>query len=198
MEGYAPPIKRLIEELARLPGIGEKTAMRLALHILASPREEMERLAESILAVKDSVRLCSVCFNLSDTDPCRICSNGEGREESICVVENINDLLALERAGFRGRYHVLHGLLSPIKGVGPDDIRVKELVERVKRERIREVIVATNPDAPGEATALYIARLLRPLGVKVTRIAYGVPMGGDIEYIDELTLSKAIEGRREL
>lgn len=198
MEGYAPSIRRLIGELAKLPGIGEKTAMRLALHILASPRDEMEGLAKSILDVKDSVRLCSVCFNLSDTDPCGICANGEGREDRICVVENVNDLLALERTGFKGRYHVLHGVLSPLKGVGPDDIKIRELVERVKREEIKEVIIATNPDTSGEATALYITKLLKPLGVRVTRIAFGVPMGGDIEYIDELTLAKAIEGRREL
>ncbi len=198
MEGYPPPIRRLVEELARLPGIGEKTAIRLALHILVAPREEMERLAESILEVKDRIRLCSVCFNLSDMDPCRICADGREQGRRLCVVEDVNDLLALERAGFRGRYHVLHGVLSPLKGIGPEDIKVKELVKRVERGDFEEVIIATNPDTSGEATAMYIRKLLKPLGVKVTRIAFGVPMGGDIEYVDGLTLSKAIEGRREL
>ncbi len=198
MEGYARPVKKLVEELSKLPGIGEKTALRLTFHILSSPKEDMEELARTILDAKESIRLCSICFNLSDSDPCGICSNGHRRERRICIVENVNDLLAFERSGFRGRYHVLHGVLAPMKGIGPEDLRIGELVDRVKREEVDEVIIATNPDTAGEATAIYISKLLKPMGVRVTRIAFGVPMGSDIEYMDELTLNKAIEGRREV
>lgn len=195
---YAPSIKRLVSELEKLPGIGEKTATRLALHILKASKSDAERLAESILNVKESIRLCSVCFNLSDTDPCFICCNPERSDESICVVEDVNDLMAIERSGFKGKYHVLHGVISPLHGIGPEDIRVMELIERLKKGTTKEVIIATNPDTHGEATALYITRLIKPFGVKVTRIASGVPVGGDLEYVDNITLSKAIEGRREV
>jgi recombination protein RecR len=194
----AQPVARLINELARLPGIGPKTASRLAYHLLRASREEAISLAEAILDVKERVRLCSMCFNTTESDPCAICADS-GRDRTICVVEEPLDVVALERTGqFKGRYHVLHGAVSPVEGIGPDQLKIRELVERVDRERPEEVIVATNLDLPGEATAAYLHRLLAPLGVTVSRPASGLPAGGDLEYADEVTLGRALVGRRVL
>jgi len=196
---HAKPIDQLIEALTRLPGIGRKTAARLAFHILRSNLSEAQALARAILDVKEKIRLCSTCFNLTDEDPCRVCQDEHRSKEILCVVEGPNDLIAIENTGaFKGRYHVLHGALSPLEGVGPEDIKVKELMERLHREKVGEVILATNPTVEGGATALYLTDLIRPLGIRVTRIAYGIPMGGEIEYSDGMTLSKALEGRREI
>ena len=199
MSIFAKPIERLIRDLSKFPGIGEKTATRLALHILRSSIEDVHSLAESILAVKKNVQTCSVCFNVSDAPVCTICRN-ENRESSIvCVVEGPQDVAAIEKTGdFRGRYHVLHGVLSPLDGIGPEDLKIDSLVERVVGGGVEEVIMATNPKVEGETTALYVARLLKPFGVKVTRLAQGLPMGGELEYFDEATVSKALEGRRAL
>jgi recombination protein RecR len=194
----AQPVARLINELARLPGIGPKTASRLAYHLLRASRDEAISLAEAILDVKERVRLCSICFNTTESDPCAICADSS-RDRTICVVEEPLDVLALERTGqFKGRYHVLHGAVSPVEGIGPDQLKIRELVERVERERPEEVIVATNLDLPGEATAAYLHRLLAPLGVTVSRPASGLPAGGDLEYADEVTLGRALVGRRVL
>ena len=194
----AQPVARLINELARLPGIGPKTASRLAYHLLRAPRDEAISLAEAILDVKERVRLCSICFNTTELDPCAICADSS-RDRTICAVEEPLDVLALERTGqFKGRYHVLHGAVSPVEGIGPDQLKIRELVERVERERPEEVIVATNLDLPGEATAAYLHRLLAPLGVTVSRPASGLPAGGDLEYADEVTLGRALVGRRVL
>jgi recombination protein RecR len=196
---HAKPIDDLIEALTKLPGIGRKAASRLAFYILRSNPSEAQRLARAILDVKEKIRLCSICFNLTDEDPCRICQDERRTREILCVVEGPNDLIAIENTGaFSGRYHVLHGTISPLEGVGPDDIKIRELMERIHRERVAEVILATNPTVEGGATALYLTDLIKPLGVKVTRIAYGIPMGGEIEYSDGMTLSKALEGRREI
>lgn len=194
----AQPVARLIDELSRLPGIGPKTASRLAYYLLRASREEAVGLAEAILDVKERIRLCSVCFNTTESDPCQICSD-EARERAICVVEEPLDVVALERTGqFKGRYHVLHGALSPVEGIGPDKLKVQELLVRVRTENPDEVIVATNLDLPGEATATYLHRLLAPMGVNVTRPASGLPAGGDLEYADEVTLGRALLGRRTL
>jgi recombination protein RecR len=194
----AQPVARLINELARLPGIGPKTASRLAYHLLRASRDEAISLAEAILDVKERVRLCSVCFNTTEADPCAICLDSS-RDRTICVVEEPLDVLALERTGqFKGRYHVLHGAVSPVEGIGPDQLKIRELVDRVQRDRPEEVIVATNLDLPGEATAAYVHRLLAPLGVTVSRPASGLPAGGDLEYADEVTLGRALVGRRVL
>jgi len=199
MPTHAEPIERLITELANLPGIGRKTAARLAFYILRIPKRDAQELARAIMDVKERIQLCSVCFNLTDRDPCRICSDSRRNGEVICVVEEPNDLMAIEGTGdFNGTYHVLHGTLSPLEGIGPEDIKAKELVERVETGTVREVIMATNPNVEGGATALYLTKMLKPLGVKVTRIASGIPMGGDIEYTDGATLVKALEGRREI
>ena len=199
MTAYAKPIDHLIEALAKLPGIGKKTASRLAFHILRSSTSEAQELARAIVDVKEKIHLCSLCFNLTDEDLCGICQDGRRAQEILCVVEGPNDLLAIENTGeYRGRYHVLHGTLSPLEGVGPENLKIKELLERLNRENVSEVILATNPTVEGGATALYISDLVRPFGVKVTRIAYGIPMGGEIEYSDGMTLTKAIEGRREI
>jgi len=199
MPTHAEPIERLITELANLPGIGRKTAARLAFYILRIPKRDAQELARAIMDVKERIQLCSVCFNLTDRDPCRICSDSRRNGEVICVVEEPNDLMAIEGTGdFNGTYHVLHGTLSPLEGIGPEDIKAKELVERVETGAVREVIMATNPNVEGGATALYLTKMLKPLGVKVTRIASGIPMGGDIEYTDGATLVKALEGRREI
>jgi recombination protein RecR len=199
MPTYAEPIERLINELAKLPGIGRKTAARLAYFILRVPRGDAQNLARAIIDVKERIQLCSVCFNLTDRDPCRICNDSRRDNEVICVVEEPNDLMAIEGTGdFNGKYHVLHGALSPLDGIGPEDIKTKELLERLETGKVREVIMATNPNVEGGATALYLTELIKPLGVKVTRIAYGIPMGGDIEYADGATLVKALEGRREI
>src|SRR5215510_15064689 len=187
-----PSMTRLIQQLTRLPGIGEKTASRLAFHVLRSGREYAQALADALLAVKDETRLCSVCFALTESDPCPLCADPQRSAEVICVVEEPADLLAIERVReFKGRYHVLHGTLAPLDGVGPDDLKIQPLP-------VREVILATNPTAEGEATALYLAKLLKPLGVKVTRIAHGLPVGADLEYADVMTVGRALEGRREM
>ena len=194
-----PSMQRLIQQLMRLPGIGEKTAGRLAFHILRADRQYAQTLAQAIVAVKDETRLCSVCFALTEKDPCAICTDPERRVDEICVVEEPADLLAVERVReFHGRYHVLHGALAPLDGIGPDDLKIQPLLARVARGDVREVIVATNPTAEGEATALYLARLLKPLGLRVTRIAHGLPVGGDLEYADVMTVGRALEGRREI
>ena len=189
---------RLIEELQRLPGIGPKGAQRLAFHLLRTPREETERLAEALREVKERVTYCSVCNNITDSDPCGFCSNPDRHHDVICVVEEPQNVSGIEKTReFKGVYHVLMGALSPLQGIGPDDLRIKGLLERVANG-VSEVILATNPNVEGEATAIYLARLLKPLGVKVTRIAMGVPVGSDLEYADEVTMHKAMEGRREV
>ena len=199
MAFYAKPIDHLIDTLTRLPGIGKKTASRLALHILRSSSSEAQELAKAILDVKEKIRLCSTCFNLTDEDPCRICQDSQRSRETLCVVEGPNDLMAVENTGvFNGKYHVLHGTISPLEGIGPDDIKIKELVGRLHNGGISEVILATNPTVEGGATAHYIATLAREHGVRATRIAHGVPLGGELEYIDGGTLSHAFAGRREL
>ncbi len=196
---HAKPIDHLIEALARFPGIGRKTASRLAFHILRSSLTEAQELAQAIVDVKEKIHLCSLCFNLTDEDPCWVCRDDHRTKEVLCVVEGPNDLIAIESTvEFKGRYHVLHGTLSPLDGVGPEEIKVKELMDRLKQEQISEVILATNPTVEGGATALYLTDLIKSLGIKVTRIAYGIPMGGEIEYADAMTLSKALEGRREI
>ncbi len=199
MTAYPKPIDHLIEALTRLPGIGKKTASRLAFHVLRSSSSEAQELARAILDVKEKIRLCSTCFNLTDEDPCRICRDERRASETLCVVEGPNDLIAIENTGvFEGRYHVLHGTISPLEGIGPDHLKMKELLERLRKEKISEVILASNPTVEGGATALYLIDLIKPLGIKVTRIAYGIPMGSEIEYSDGMTLSKALEGRREI
>jgi recombination protein RecR len=190
---------RLIQQLTRLPGIGEKTAGRLAFYVLRADREYAQELADALIAVKDETRLCSVCFALTEADPCPICTDPGRAADAICVVEEPADLLAVERAHeFRGRYHVLHGTLAPLDGIGPDELKIQPLLVRLRDGTVREVILATNPTAEGEATALYLARLIKPLGLKVTRIAHGIPVGGDLEYVDVITVGRALEGRREM
>lgn len=199
MSLYAPAIARLIEELQRLPGIGPKSAQRLAFHILRTDEEGARRLADAIVDVKRSVRFCSRCFNFAEGDLCEVCASEKRDRSVLCVVEEPRDVVAIERSGgFTGVYHVLQGAISPMDGIGPDQLKLRELVDRVSSGEVREVIVATNPNVEGETTALYIARLLRPLGVRVTRIASGLPVGGDLEYADEVTLSRALEGRRDI
>lgn len=195
----ADPIARLVKELARLPGIGEKTAQRLAFHVLEAGPEYARALAEAVVGVVRDVRCCSICQTLTEQDPCAICADDRRDPRVICVVEGVPDLLAIERTReFRGRYHVLHGALSPLDGVGPGDLKIRELLLRLEKEPADEVVVATNPDVEGEATALYLQKLLKPLGLKLTRIAQGVPMGGDLEFADQATLARALSGRREL
>src|SRR5262245_11207617 len=190
---------RLIEQLTRLPGIGERTAARMAFHILRTDREFAQALAEAVMAVKDDTRLCSVCFALTEEDPCRFCQDLERASGVVCVVEEPADLLAVERSGtFRGRYHVLHGTIAPLDGIGPDDLKIQPLLVRIREQGVQEVIVATNPTVEGEATAIYLAKLLKPLGVRVTRIAHGIPVGGDLEYTDVMTVGRALDGRREM
>lgn len=196
---YAGPIARLIAELNKLPGIGPKTAQRLAFHLLFRPHDEVAALAEAIMDARTKIRPCRVCGHLTDVDPCVICSDESRTDRVICVVEHSRDILAMERTGeFHGRYHVLHGAISPMDGIGPDDLRIRELLDRLSTTDVSEVIIATNPNVAGEATALYLARLIKPLGVRVTRIARGLPEGGDLDYADEITLARALEGRREL
>jgi len=198
MTKVAEPINQLIKKLAKLPGVGGKTASRLALYILRSSKEEAYDLARSIVSVKEKITFCSVCYNLTDENPCKICKDEKRDKEIICVVEEPGDLLALESSGdFKGKYHVLFGVISPLDGVTPDDIKIQELIGRLNNGQVKEVIVATNPTTNGNATALYLSNLIKPLGIKVTRIAQGIPIGGDIEYTDEVTLSKAMEGRRD-
>ncbi len=199
MSSYAKPIDHLIEALSRLPGIGKKTASRLTFHILRSSPSEAQELARAIWDVKEKIRLCSSCFNLTDEDPCPICQDERRSQEVLCVVEGPNDLIAIENTGvFKGKYHVLHGTISPLEGIGPDDLKIKELLGRLQKGKILEVILATNPTVEGGTTALYLTDLIKSLGIKVTRIAYGIPMGSEIEYSDGVTLSKALEGRREI
>lgn len=197
MTGYAQPIQRLIKELSRFPGIGEKTATRLANHILRASEEDAGRLAESIMEVKKKIRLCTVCYNLTDGDLCDVCADSSRDRGIICVVEDPDSLIAVEESrSFSGAYHVLHGVLSPADGIGPDNLKLKELAERVETATVREVIIATNPSVQGEATALLIMKLLQGTKVAVTRIALGVPVGGDLKYMDRMTMAKAIEFRR--
>lgn len=200
MRQYPKPLNKLINELSKLPGIGGKTAQRLAFHILALEESEATSLANSIVNAKRSLHYCSVCGNLTDTDPCEICSDESRDRTKVCVVETPQDVIAMERIReFKGLYHVLHGAISPVEGIGPNEINLKSLITRLQQhEEIDEIIVATNPNIEGEATAMYIARLLKPSGIKVTRIAHGIPVGGDLEYADEVTLLKAMEGRREI
>ena len=199
MKYYAKPLGKLISELSRLPGIGGKTAQRLAFHILSMEENEACALAEAIVNAKKNMKYCSVCGNLTDTDPCAICSDPARDRGVICVVETPRDVAAMERIKeYDGLYHVLHGALSPMDGIGPEDINLKQLILRLQQEDAGEIILATNPNIEGEATAMYIARLLKPSGIKISRIAHGVPVGGDLDYADEITLLKAMEGRREL
>ena len=200
MRQYPKPLNKLINELSKLPGIGGKTAQRLAFHILALEESEATALANSIVNAKRSLHYCSVCGNLTDTDPCESCSDESRDRTKVCVVETPQDVIAMERIReFKGLYHVLHGAISPVEGIGPNDINLKSLITRLQQhDEIDEIIVATNPNIEGEATAMYIARLLKPSGIKVTRIAHGIPVGGDLEYADEVTLLKAMEGRREI
>ena len=199
MRQYPKPLARLINEMSKLPGIGSKTAQRLAFYILSLEDKEAEQLAQSILTAKREMRYCSVCGNLTDTDPCSICSDPSRDGTEICVVERPKDVMAMERIReFNGLYHVLHGVISPMDGIGPEDINLMSLLKRLQDSNVKELIIATNPNIEGEATAMYIARLIKPSGIKVTRIAHGIPVGGDLEYADEVTLLKAMEGRREL
>ena len=193
------PIETLCSQLARLPGLGSKSALRLAYHILDMPKSSAKELAAAISNACDKVHHCSICGNYTDVDPCRVCTDKTRSDDTICVVEDAKDVLAMEKMReFRGKYHVLGGVISPMDGIGPDDIRIKELIARVRQGGVKEIIIATNPNIEGEATSSYIARLLKPLGVRVTRIAHGIPIGGNIEYADEMTILKAMEGRREL
>ena len=193
------PLTRLIEQLQRLPGIGAKGAQRLAFHVLKTPREDVERLVDALREVKDRVTYCSTCSNITETDPCFYCTDDSRDHRMICVVEEPENVTAVEKTrDFKGLYHVLMGALSPLHGVGPDDLKIKGLLERVGKGGVEEVILATNPNVEGEATAIYLAKLLKPLGIKVTRIAMGVPVGSDLEYADEFTMHKAMEGRREV
>ena len=199
MAGQIEPIARMAQQLSRLPGIGAKSAQRLAYYIVSLPEEKVHELAAAIWQGRKAVKTCSVCGNYTVEDPCPICSDASRHNGVLCVVRDPRDVAAMERMrDFKGTYHVLHGTISPMEGIGPEDIRIRELLERVGSESIHEVILATNPDIEGEATAAYIARLLKPMGILVTRIAHGLPVGGDLEYTDEVTLAKAIEGRREM
>ena len=199
MQVYTGPITRLIEEFSKLPGVGRKTAQRLAFHIINMNTNDVEALSKAIIEAKREIKYCSVCCNITDTYPCSMCSNKNRDSSVICVVEDPRDVAAMERTReFKGQYHVLNGVISPMDGIGPDMIKIKELIQRLGTQDVREIIMATNPTIEGEATAMYIARLLKPMGIKVTRIAHGLPVGGDLEYADEVTISKALEGRREI
>jgi len=199
MRDYAPPVESLIEELRRLPGVGSKTAQRLAYHLIRIPRIEAEKLAHAILSLKEAIRYCSICNNITDHDPCRYCADPSRDKTIICVLEEPHGVLAIEKTReYRGAYHILLGVLSPLQGIGPDQLQIKGLMERINIGGIKEVILATNPSVEGEATALYLSRLIRPFNVRVTRIATGVPVGGDLDYSDQVTISRALEGRREI
>jgi recombination protein RecR len=199
MSDYAEPIARLIDEFRKLPGIGPKSAQRLAYSLLRRPRQDAERLSQAILDVKDKVSYCSRCNNFADRDPCAFCSSPNRSAETICVVEEPHDILSIEKTReYRGQYHVLHGALSPMNGVGPEDLKLRNLLERLREGNVQEIILATNPNVEGEATAVYLARLLKPIGVKVTRIALGLPVGSDMEFADEVTMLRALEGRHEI
>ncbi len=199
MAVYAGPVQDLIDELGRLPGVGPKSAQRIAFHLLKLPKEDALRLARSISEVKDKVSFCTRCFNIAEGDECGICLDSRRDTTVVCVVEEPRDIVSVEKTGeFKGRYHVLQGAISPIEGIGPDQLRVRELLARIEPEGIEEIILCTNPNLEGEATAMYLGRLIKPLGIRVTRIASGMPVGGDLEYADELTLGRALEGRREV
>lgn len=196
---YGEPVTQLIESLSKLPGIGGKSAQRLAFHIIRMPKDSAKRLSDSILTAINNIQYCSVCCNLADSDPCNICSNAKREANTIMLVEDPRDMAAYERTHeYHGMYHVLHGVLSPMNGIGPNDLKIAELLKRIQANNVTEVITATNPTVEGEATAMYISKLLKPLGVKVTRIAHGVPVGGDLEFVDEVTLTRALKGRVEL
>lgn len=199
MSYYSPTIERLIESFEKLPSIGHKTATRLAFYMLNQSKEATDEFINSIIEAKKNLKYCSKCFNITDTDPCPICASPKRDQGIICVVEDVKDVVAMEKTHeFKGVYHVLHGSISPMNGIGPEDIKIKELLERLKDTDVKEIIIATNPRVEGEATAIYLSKLIKPIGIKVTRIAHGIPVGGDLEYTDEVTLSKALEGRREL
>ena len=199
MSYYSPSIEKLIENFEKLPSIGHKTAVRLAFHMLDLNEEETNEFINSIINAKANLKYCSNCYNISDTDPCPICASPKRDNSLICVVEDVRDIMAMERTHeFKGVYHVLHGTISPMNGIGPEDIKIKELLNRIGNGDVKEIIIATNPRVEGEATAIYLSKIIKPLGIKVTRIAHGIPVGGDLEYTDEVTLSKALEGRREL
>lgn len=196
---FAEPMARLIDEFKRLPGIGPKSAQRIAFHVLRASREEAERLAQAVLDVKDRMRLCEMCHNISDAETCSICSDSSRDQKVLCVVEEPRNIIVIERTRqFQGLYHVLHGSLSPLRGIGPEQLKVKSLLERLQSGKIEEIIIATNPTVEGEATAVYLSRLLKPLGVRVTRIGMGIPVGSDLDYVDEVTMMKSMEGRKEI
>jgi len=198
MKEYAEPLARLIDELKRLPGIGQKSAQRIAFHLERAPREDAERLAVAIIELKNKIRLCSLCNNLTETEPCGYCADSSRDQGLICVVETPYNVVAIEKTrDYHGLYHVLHGALSPLQGITPEHLKLKNLLERLKGGKVRELIIATNPNVEGEATALYLSKLIKPLGVKVTRIAMGIPVGSELDFADEVTMSKALEGRRE-
>ncbi len=195
---HTKTLNRLIEELSKMPGIGPKSAQRIAFYILGSSKEEAKALSQAILDLKEKITHCLICNNITEENPCEICSNSQRDHSIICVVEEPKDVLAFEKSrGYNGVYHVLLGALSPLEGIGPDELKMKELVERLKKEKVSEVILATNPNTNGEMTAMYLAKLIKPLGIKVTRLAHGIPVGGSIEYVDEETLAKSLEGRKE-
>ena len=199
MSYYSTSIEKLIESFEKLPSIGHKTATRLAFHMLNLNEESTKEFINSIIEAKKNLKYCSKCFNITETDPCPICSSPKRDQSTICVVEDVKDVVAMEKTHeFKGVYHVLHGSISPMNGIGPEDIKIKELLERLRDTDVKEIIIATNPRVEGEATAIYLSKLIKPIGIKVTRIAHGIPVGGDLEYTDEVTLSKALEGRREL
>ena len=199
MDYYALPIANLIDQFSKLPGIGRKTAQRLAFYVLEMEELEADKLSHAITNAKASIRLCSICCNLTEDDPCNLCASDKRDKSIICVVEGAKDVIAMERSrDYKGEYHILHGVISPMDNVGPNDIKLKELLNRLKDDVVKEIVIATNPTVEGEATALYISRIIKPLGVKVTRIAHGIPVGGDLEYFDEVTLSRAMENRREI
>ena len=195
---YDGPVQDLIDELGRLPGVGPKSAQRIAFYLLKLPKGDAQQLATAIVEVKERIGFCGTCWNISESDLCGLCADPQRQTGSLCVVEEPKDVIALERAGVRGRYHVLQGALNPMEGIGPEQLRIRELMSRISDEEVQELILCTNPNIEGEATAMYLSRQLQPLGIKVTRIASGLPVGGDLEYADELTLGRALEGRREL
>lgn len=199
MNYYSTSIAQLIEQFTKLPGIGRKTAQRLAFYVINMPNQDVKNLAEAIVKAKRNVKYCSICVNLTDQEVCNICSDKKRDPQMICVVEDPRDVVAMEKTKeFRGYYHVLHGAISPLEGIGPEDIKIRELLLRLSNDNVKEVVIATNPNIEGDATAMYISKLLKPMGIKVTRIAHGIPVGGDLEYADEITLAKALEGRREI
>ncbi len=196
---FSTSIEKLIEEFEKLPSIGHKTAVRLAFHLLHAPEEECERFAQTIVDTRKNLKYCSICNNITDTDPCPICSSAKRNKEVICVVEDVRDIVQIEKTHeYNGVYHVLNGVISPMNGIGPNDIKLKELMTRIGSENVKEIILATNPDVEGEATAMYISKLVKPFNITTTRIAHGIPIGGDLEYIDEVTLAKALENRTQL